>query len=545
MSLPSTIYKRPKAKNGNGSRALELLRPEPALAPGFSNGHLAAMAIGSIADQFDPPGWQAQADEVVPFNPPDFVDWCHNNFIDPTTKRLIRFREHQQRITRKAFELIWADKVTTVIYSATKKSGKTAVAGAAGAYWGENIEAPNEVISIANDQEQAQGRIYAAMIPTMKRLHWNVPDMKPSMFNPATGSVIKAIGTNYAGEAGGNYGLTLWSELWAYTSEARQRLWEEMTQVPTRRYSVTWVETYAGFKNESDLLWKIYCQAFKDGDENRPKGKKIEGLEDLPVWFLEESGTLLYWDHVSRMPWQTKKYYAGQRVKLRPNAYRRLHQNDWVSSEDIFIEPTQWDALERCKPLDMDGDARPIVIGLDAGIHNDFAALVASAWDDTRLGPDVIHTEVWRPKIIEGIDKPTIDLDETIGKALSDMLASGNFYVLAIFYDAYQLHSICLNLQKTYDRNGVKKLFVDFPQTSGRIKSDQYFYQVIVSKLLRHDGNPDLREHVLNAVVDETTRGFRLDKEKNKQKIDAAVAASMSVYGASVRNKQARKFLKA
>lgn len=544
MAIPATAWKRPKSSK-NGSTALAPLQPEPAVARGFSNGHLAAVALGSIADQFDPPEWQSINQAPKEFNPPDVVDWAHNNFIDPVSKQLIKLQPIQQRILRKAFEYVWADKVTTFVYSALKKSGKTAIAGLAGAYWGENVEAPNEIISVANDQEQAQGRIYAAMIPTMKRLRWDVPKAAPIMRNPSTESVIKAIGTNYAGEAGGNYGLTLWSELWAYKSEDRKRLWEEMTQVPTRRYSIRWIETYAGFKNESDILWDLYCTAFKDGDENKPLGKLIEGLEDIPLYFIEDAQTLVYWDHHPRMPWQTPRYYSAQRKELRPNAFKRLHQNEWVASEDIFIEPSQWDHLERCKTMGLDGDIRPIVLGADAGVHNDFAALVASTWDEVRQAPDLISTQIWRPKIIDGIEKPTIDLDETIGAAISAIMDSGEYYVLAVFYDPYQLHSVMLNMQKKYDRNGVKKLFVEFPQTNQRVKSDQYLYQTIVGGTLRHDGNPDLREHVLNAVVDETTRGFRLDKAKNKQKIDAAVAASMAAFGASVRNHSKRKFIKA
>ena len=41
---------------------------------------------------------------------------------------------------------------------------------------------------------------------------------------------------------------------------------------------------------------------------------------------------------------------------------------------------------------------------------------------------------------------------------------------------------------------------------------------------------PDLREHILNAVMIETGRGIRLAKERGSKKIDAAVALAMACW---------------
>jgi len=503
----------------------------------------ATQLILDLADRLDPPESASNAIvESVWVEPPDIVDWAHGNFIDPTTEKLVRLEDHQQRIFRYIFKGIWAKLITTVLWSEPKKSGKTASAGLAGSYWGNYVEAPNEIISIANDKEQAQGRIYAAMVPTLKRLGWNVPDQKPSMSNEHTGTKVKAIGTAYEGEAGGNPGLTLWSELWAYTSERRKRLWEEMTPVPTRRFSVRWVETYAGFLNESDILWNLYCQVFKDGNENQLLGQKIPELDDLPVYYVPQSKMLVYWSHEHRMPWQTEEYYIQQRADLRPNAYKRLHQNEWVSSTSVFIEPAQWDVLEECESLNEEGDLRFLFVGADAGVHNDSAALVISHWDLDRQGPDIIAAWEWKPQVVEGSDVKEIDLEQTLGAKLIWLLDT--FKVEAVYYDNYQLHTIMTNLRKKYDPHNSKKLFVDFPQNSGRIESDNALYQWIVTKKLHRILSPALRTHVLNAVAEESERGFRLDKEKTKAKIDLAVASSMSCYGASIRPRAARKFVR-
>ena len=43
---------------------------------------------------------------------------------------------------------------------------------------------------------------------------------------------------------------------------------------------------------------------------------------------------------------------------------------------------------------------------------------------------------------------------------------------------------------------------------------------------------PDLKEHVLNAVLVESARGIRLAKEKSSKKIDGAVALAMALWSA-------------
>jgi phage terminase large subunit-like protein len=549
----------PKAK-ANGLRpkhlqqigGIDVVMPSTKTTFAYEPTPLAQSFLSDLADKFDPPEWQAIAAEDDVFDPPDIVDWAHNNFVDPVEGKLIKLQPIQQKILRAIFKLVWEHKVTTVVYSAIKKSGKTTIAGLVGAYWAANIEAPNEIITIANDQEQAKGRIFDALVPTMKRLGWNVPPVAPIMRDPVTRSVIKAIGTNYAGEAGGNYGLTLWSELWAYKSEDRQRLWEEMTPVPTRKYSIRWVETYAGFKGQSKLLWKLYTMAFEDGDESKPKGKKLPGLENLPIWYMEDKGAIVYWEHLPRMPWQTPKYYDQQRAENRPNAFKRLHQNEWVSSEDTFITPDQWDGLGKCQPLNWDGDTRSLVIGVDGSVSGAHTALVCATWNTETQAPDIVKTLIWKPHTEEwSPEKKTMDLVGTVGEALEYLLGSDDFDVQAIYYDQYQLHAVMTELKKKYDRHDTKKLFVNFPQSNGRIQSDQYFYEIIREKRLRHTGDPDLREHVLNAIVDETTRGFRLsvdkgtkDDEGNQIVNDAAVAAAMATFGSSIRNKAKRKFIR-
>jgi hypothetical protein len=74
----------------------------------------------------------------------------------------------------------------------------------------------------------------------------------------SNGTTITVLASEYAGAAGSNHGFTSWDELWGYTSESSRRLWEELTSVPTRRNSLRFITTYAGWEGEADLLWELY-----------------------------------------------------------------------------------------------------------------------------------------------------------------------------------------------------------------------------------------------------------------------------------------------
>jgi len=115
-------------------------------------------------------------------------------------------------------------------------------------------EAPNECYVLANDQEQAQSRVYGGLTQLMRRnrmVDWVVGGergLAKSACEFTSGTVIKAIPSEAAGAAGSNHGFTSWDELWGYSSSRLQRLWEEMTPLPTRKNSLRFVTTYAGFE---------------------------------------------------------------------------------------------------------------------------------------------------------------------------------------------------------------------------------------------------------------------------------------------------------
>jgi hypothetical protein len=129
-----------------------------------------------------------------------------------------------------------------------------------------------EAYCVANDFDQAQGRVFQAIsriIEASPLLRDSAKLTANKIEFPSTGATITAIASDYAGAAGANPTITVFDELWGYTSERSQRLWDEMVPVPTRKISVRLTVTYAGFEGESKLLEDLYKRGIQ-GEQIAP-----------------------------------------------------------------------------------------------------------------------------------------------------------------------------------------------------------------------------------------------------------------------------------
>jgi len=466
------------------------------------------------------------------------VEWIEENFIDPITNKKMALFPFQRRILRRALDVDdeGYSRYALVTWSQTKKSGKTTIAGAVGAYVGANVEPPNEVCCVANDQEQAAGRIYAMLQPTMDYLKWNGVYTGGARMHGPNGSVIKAITTRYEKEAGANNGLSLWSELWAYKSERLTRLWEEMTPPPTRRFSMRWVETYAGFKNESHLLRGIYNRIFVDDTEKELQDGVIQLWRDLPVFEIPDQKTLIFWDHAHRLPWQTKSYYISQKADLRPTTYARLHENRWVDSDDSFINEHMWtESVRNYRALDSVDPISDIgsIFAIDASVNGALTALVGTKKDPNRDVVITTHVKGWLP---EEFPDGKIDY-ETVLLYIADLYRKG-ILKPPLYYDSYQLEKFAQDLYRRY-----RIRCEQFSQHGERIKSDTFLYKLYNEGKIANPPNMLLKKHVTSAhakeydgsrirIVKPSTVTERPEdgSEDTTNYVDAAVSQSMSAF---------------
>lgn len=496
----------------------------------------------------------------------DICDWAQKGFYIPITSRPVVLMPHQKSVMRLFFtrDETHHFPYQTVIYSTIKQSGKSTAGGIAARYFAETQTRFGEIFTVGNDQDQAKLRSFREvrysieLSPGYNRSNETLPGRwrlnKLSMYNLLTGSDIRAIAVDAAGEAGGKPALSVWTELWGFEDDAAKRFWDELTPVPTIPDSMRMVETYAGYDGESELLQSLYSMGL-DGHQmtagelaartcrDRP-GETFQDLVNgwaesrgdpsvlIPVWINEQASLAMYWDSgqkARRMPWQTpgdpvaEKYYHGQQAILPPAAYRRMHENEWVGAESQFVPIEAWDAcgeVHPIKPLNSE-DRTPVVIAADAASTGDCFGIVAV----TRCPQDPTCVDIrgykkWDPRDSGGF----INYDEP--EAFLRLTPKEN-NVVQIAYDPFQLENMMQKLSR--DRVAWCE---GFPQGMERNKADRQLYDMILERRVHHSGQEEIREHILNSNAkiqkDEDSK-MRIVKKVNNRKIDLAVATSMAV----------------
>lgn len=438
----------------------------------------------------------------------------------------IRLAGFQSRILRAALEREPSGRFrwSTIVWSAPKKSGKTRVAAAVAAWLADAAGAYAEIYCLANDGKQSADRVLAAIKKSMTlgdgMTGWT--DVKTRIELPS-GAFIEAIPVDPSGEAGSQPTGTFWSEMWGFKLSAKERLWTELTIPPTRYgRAIRWVESYAGYVGESPVLEQLYLQGVDREEHPDGEARRHPDFPDLPVYVNERARLFCYWDHVPRLPWQSPDYYAAESAVLSDAEFRRIHRNEWVSSETEAIPIALWDACRGPVPAGIHPSA-PIVLGIDASVSNDCCALVAVSKDARRPRDRAVMirgVQIWTPPA-----GGQIDLTATLEKAIRWWIK--NYNVVCVAYDAYQLHKLATDLR----REGLS-WFYEFSQGKERAVADKQFVDLVLARAVTHDGDPELREHVRNAAGKTTgdEKTLRFVKKADRLKIDGLVAASMGSH---------------
>lgn len=476
----------------------------------------------------------------------DIVEWAEREFYIEETEAPIKLMPHQKAILRYFFKRNGDGHFPfqTLIYSSRKKSGKTTIAGIIGRWAAETWGKYGEVLCVGNDSKQAMERAFAKckisleLTPGYRRSRQELPGKwtvrSKEMECITTGTKVRAVATDYQGEAGANPILVVWTELWGFIHKDALRFWAEMSPSPTRDDSLSLIETYAGYEGESELLYDLYEATVLNGRQlTAGELGDVGAFEEapnpdslIPVYVNEVGGTVAYWDDgpaSQRMPWQRgergERYYASETIRQTPSQMLRLHENQWVSAESEFVEMVLWDLCNNPLPL-VPGEKTPLVVALDAAVTGDSFALVVVSRDPDRPDDGVAmrHCFAWEPQTGQPIDFAAPE------RACRELAA--NFNVTQFAYDDFQLHDFAMRLTK----EGVGWFF-KFGQGAPRLVSDKLFYDLIVQRRWRHDGDIKFRRHIGNAnkkqSADEDTK-LRIIKKSAKRRIDLAVAGSMA-----------------
>ena len=395
---------------------------------------------------------------------------------------------------------------STMVYSTIKKSGKTRIAAGVAAWFAATQGKYNEIYCMANDGKQSTDRILSAIkqcVALNPDMYWKVTNTKITLPN---GTYIEAIPCDPKGSAGANPGLTVWSEMWGYAHQHKERLWTEMTIPPTRYgKAMRWVESYAGYTDESTVLYTLYELGVKYGRRH----PSFQGPGAPPCYVNAPAAQFCYWDDgdtARRMPWQTDAYYAQERSQLIAREFDRIHRNYWIDSIDKALDITWWDAC-RVEVPELDAHT-PVVMAVDASVSQDStaAALISRHTDPikARRQTMVRKSVAWYPAPGE-----KIDLTNTLEKQLREWVSKYN--VVCIVYDKYQLHKLMTDIRM----EGIVRVR-EFGQQVDRSIADKQLFDMVLTIMIGHDGNQELRSHVDNAASKTIGEKFRFVKASDQ-----------------------------
>jgi phage terminase large subunit-like protein len=185
-----------------------------------------------------------------------------------------------------------------------------------------------------------------------------------------------------------------------------------------------------------------------------------------------------------------------------------------------------WDACvdPAVTPLVMD-QALPVHVGLDASVKRDSTAIVAVTWDKAANKVRLVFHRVFQPSA-----KEPLDFEATVERTVRELMT--RFAVRGVYYDPFQMASTAQRLQQA----GVPMR--EYPQTVGNLTEiGSNLYELIKARGVIAYPDADLRLAVSRCIAVETSRGWRIAKEKAAHKIDVVVALAMAAFSAMRRRR--------
>lgn len=400
---------------------------------------------------------------------------------------------------------------------------------------GEPMGAPivSPVVRIMATEEGQTGNIYDAV-------HANMVDGPLSKIKgikvgltgimlPAKGQLIYSTASS-ASKDGGKETHVAFDETHLYTSPELHRMYSTVRRNAAKRktaqpWSFEASTMYAAGENSVAEESHRLATAIREGRSKKsdfmfdhrgtayPSDEDLKSDRRLKELLREAYGNASAWTDIDRIVSE----FRDPRNKLSDSI--RYFLNCPTVGSDAYMDPARWEAAMRLDdPLQL-GEA--IALGFDGSRTDDSTFLIATRIRDKRLFP-IAGWEKPPGQDGDGWSVPRPEVDEVVRETFVDYKV-GLMYCDPSGWQSY-IDAWALSFPD--------QIVEVFPASQRKLMSEAIdrFKEDIFEGRVTHNGSPILTRHMLNA---QNARGGQIGKPRQSDKIDAAVAAILSLEAAS------------
>ena len=431
----------------------------------------------------------------------DIIQFSEKEIYLPEKKeQFIKLENWEREVFTDCF---YKNRPRLILISLAKKNGKSTFSAIV-LSWFLTTQEPGEIYICSNSKDQSSFITYRKIVSMIRKnpgLDKTCRIYNDYIENIKTGTILRCLSSSYRSSAGLNCLLICIDELASFDTDSLRFFFDELQLSPMYKYPLILVTSTAG-RSEEGILWDLIKESEKG---NTPESYFYikQGEEANPSSFV------------------TKKYLDSQEHKpgMRPNLFKRLHKNLWVSEEDSFINDQDYRVCVDYKLKKRPKNKIPIWVGLDVGYRNDYTAICGVGKIDNIIF--TIDHKIYIPLLIE-----EMQFDD-VKRYLIEL--SKLYDIQGVYFDPYQAIQLSQDLRKE------KIEMIELPQTqSNCIAFSQCLFDLIKSKRILFYQSEELRESMINCKVIYSSRGWRIVKKSGTKKIDLAIALAMASYGAVI-----------
>lgn len=403
-------------------------------------------------------------------------------------------------------------------------------------------ERGQQLYAAAGDRQQARlvHDVSKAMVLRDPDLSKRAEVLRNEIRYPDRDSFFRVLSSETSGAHGFNSSMIVLDELHVLEREFVNVL---ATSVGARREPLILAISTSGFDQTSVCFEKYqYAKGVRDGHIGDPaffpvlyEAPPEADWKDPEVWAAVNPnlGVSISHEYLERECQRAQESPAFESV------FKRLHLNIWTEAASPYISLTDWDACQGEIP-DLSG--RPCFGGLDLSATQDLTsfALCFPPQEDGEpfhvlswswLPEDTARAQRRKPYLqwiqeehLTAISGAVIEHEVVLEKILQ---LKSQYEIVSVAFDRWGAEAV----RQALEAEGVVMVGhgQGFKDQNGPTKE---LLKLVLSRKLRHDGDPVLRWAISNLTVEQDAAGnLKPSKRKSSEKIDPVVALIMALAG--------------